>query len=312
LDKLLDAEREICRDACTVFEPKDSDLEEIKSYRLYVLAYCFQVNLMPKVCQVFIKCYELIEQMGLSNEPVEDLMDVPTARGLVVDCTAHVVQEIDLISGILRGSDLNNIQARWPTWISAIEDTVKGFMELITRIQNNPTPCRNYTQIHPSLKVTRALFPLIKLSRMFFKKLLEPRLSKNQLGLFTDLPSNELAELGDMPEIVHEMLVETLEHLKSSSIADERGMMSVNLIHLVEKLDSSFIQSFGLVQYFISQISDTQDFHQQNHYLMWFGTWDTTFTLAVRRLLDAVDPYEYEDCQCPQCLQPHPPGHQAR
>ncbi|KAA1071548.1 hypothetical protein PGT21_011274 [Puccinia graminis f. sp. tritici] len=316
IDRVLKAKREICRDACTTSEPNDPDLEEIKSYRLYILAYGFQVYLIPMICELFIKSYELIEEMAFSNDPPDHIMDVSTARGLMLDCTAEATTEIAAIRRFIQGSDMDNIQSRWSGLVPAIEETHKAYEDLIKKVQLHPVLCRSYTPVDPSIKVAKAFLPIMKLSRLFFKKLAsDPKFSNNdkRLRKFTHLPSSQLSALGELPDVLDKVLAESHEHLENSSITEE-GMTSWELSLLVDELQVGFRQSMIVVDYFISQIpdSDREGFPKQTRYREWFKLWNDTFSSSVSRLMQVVDPYLYEDCQCPNCLNPRPRRRQPR
>ncbi|KAI9614046.1 hypothetical protein KEM48_003611 [Puccinia striiformis f. sp. tritici PST-130] len=62
--------------------------------------------------------------------------------------------------------------------------------------QRDPSVCPNDTTIDPVVKVGRALIPVMKLSRTFLNKLLDPKLHTSQSDKFTKNFSSQLRNQG--------------------------------------------------------------------------------------------------------------------
>ncbi|KAI9607678.1 hypothetical protein KEM48_003588 [Puccinia striiformis f. sp. tritici PST-130] len=268
---------EICQGACSPTQSDDSDLKELKSYRLYVLKSSIKANLMPLICDGFDKYVGLIQQLNLSTETFQGEPDISAAQKQVDAYTSYVYEEIDLTISLPR-----------------------DFLGLIKEREKQPVVCPNYNPNGPSIPVLIQFIPIVKLSRLFFNKLSCPPLDEGIFLRFSDLPSSQMEALGEMPHKFLRLLADVCALLKHSSVG--RADITVRRLNvLVESLDSSFDRCFNVADYFINQIPDTLGSSIQNYLKTWFANWYTSFNLAISNLMKAVESYEYKLCECSDC-----------
>ncbi|KNF03402.1 hypothetical protein PSTG_03342 [Puccinia striiformis f. sp. tritici PST-78] len=301
LDQIDSAQEEICQGACSPTQSDDSDMEELKSYRLYVLKSSIKATLMSLICESFRKHVDLIQQLNLSTETFQGEPDIYAAKKQVEEYTSYVYEEIDSTINLPRVSDFANMKNLWTDVIPAIDLALQDILRLIKETEKRPVVCPNYTPNDPSIPVLIQVIPIVKLSRLFFNKLSCPPLDEGILVRFSDLPSSRMEALGEIPHKFLRLLADVCALLKHSSVG--RADITVRRLNvLVESLDSSFDRCFNVADYFINQILDTLGSSIQNYLKTWFANWYTSFELAISNLMKAVESYEYKLCECSDCL----------
>ncbi|KNF03401.1 hypothetical protein PSTG_03341 [Puccinia striiformis f. sp. tritici PST-78] len=300
MDQIDSAQEEICQGACSPTQSDDSDLKELKSYRLYVLKSSIKANLMPLICDGFDKYVGLIQQLNLSTETFQGEPDISAAQKQVDAYTSYVYEEIDLTISLPRVCDFANIKHLWHDIVPAIDLALKDFLGLIKETEKQPVVCPNYNPNDPSIPVLIQVIPIVKLSRLFFNKLSCHPLDEGIFVRFSDLPSSQMEALGEMPHKFLRLLADVCALLKHSSVG--RADITVHRLNvLVESLESSFHRCFNVADYFINQILDTLGSSIQNYLKTWFANWYTSFNLAISNLMKAVESYEYKLCECSDC-----------
>ncbi|KAI9607676.1 hypothetical protein KEM48_003586 [Puccinia striiformis f. sp. tritici PST-130] len=217
MDQIDSAQEEICQGACSLRESNDSDLEELKSCRLYVLKSSIKTNLIPFICD---------------SEP-----DTSAAKQQVDEYTSYVCREINLTTLLPQVSDFDNMTHAWYDPVPRIDRALGDFLELIKEAETGPVACPNYTPNDRSIQVVRRLVPLMKLSRLLFNKLSRPPAEEEYALLFSDLPSSQLNALTEMPNKFLQLLADLCALLKDSSAA--RVDVTVRRLNvLVKSLES--------------------------------------------------------------------------
>ncbi|KNF03387.1 hypothetical protein, variant [Puccinia striiformis f. sp. tritici PST-78] len=302
MDQIDSAQEEICQGACSLRESNDSDLEELKSCRLYVLKSSIKTNLIPFICDSFHKYVDLIHQLDLSTEAFEGEPDTSAAKQQVDEYTSYVCREINLTTLLPQVSDFDNMTHAWYDPVPRIDRALGDFLELIKEAETGPVACPNYTPNDRSIQVVRRLVPLMKLSRLLFNKLSRPPAEEEYALLFSDLPSSQLNALTEMPNKFLQLLADLCALLKDSSAA--RVDVTVRRLNvLVKSLESLFNRCTNLVDYLMHQTADTAGFPIQNSLKTWLANWNPTFNLAISNIIQAFGSHNRELCECSNCSQ---------
>ncbi|KAH9454362.1 hypothetical protein KEM48_003615 [Puccinia striiformis f. sp. tritici PST-130] len=297
----------LCCRSCSPFESNDSGLEEIKSYRIYVLSCKIELDLMPTICQTFERYKELLEQRMIANSTGKSLPDQSYQKGSnrmeVVNLTSITSQEINATIELIQGSDFDNLQYRWPSRLSAIDSGLEEFLILIHEVENEPMDCPNSTQIDPSVKVAKSILVLIKLSRIFFQRISsvtsqinkEPhqqqQQQQQQQQCFSNLSSAQLSTLGELPKDFTAILQDILQPLQNSPMTEEESMIE-ELSTLIEEIKTSFTSGLDVV----NQLAINMDYFR-----VWSETWKSSFDISIHNLTQISESYQYLDCQCSRC-----------
>ncbi|KAI7951673.1 hypothetical protein MJO28_007357 [Puccinia striiformis f. sp. tritici] len=179
----------------------DGTLDEIMSskneiYSTSYLCYIFNLNLWPTICDGFRKYNELLQQLDLSTEKSQEPINITLARKKAIDCTTAIQDQIDSTINIINGSDLQNNEYGWSHMIPGIDHGMRDLFKMMQDAQRDPSLCPNDTTIDPVVQVGRALIPVMKLSRTFLNKLLDPKLHTSQSDKFTKNFSSQLRNQG--------------------------------------------------------------------------------------------------------------------
>ncbi|KAI9607679.1 hypothetical protein KEM48_003589 [Puccinia striiformis f. sp. tritici PST-130] len=197
LAKLLDPSELAQTQAQTQADRTSSNLTDSTSY----LCYIFNLNLWPTICD------------GTDQQTL--------ARKKAIDCTTAIQDQIDSTINIINGSDLQNNEYGWSHMIPGIDHGMRDLFKIMQDAQRDPSVCPNDTTIDPVVQVGRALIPVMKLSRTFLNKLLDPKLNTSQSDKFTKLFSSQPRDQGELPEKLFKEFGEMCDNLWSSQMTEE-------------------------------------------------------------------------------------------
>ncbi|KAI7936640.1 hypothetical protein MJO28_015539 [Puccinia striiformis f. sp. tritici] len=131
------------------------------------------------------------------------------------------------------------------------------------------------------IHLTEHLLSIMKLSRLFFNKILRSGINREGLPAYTEMNSKQLRCLCnsacnvsfDLSGLVD--LLQTAERSLPANLVDTR-----NFTEVVQTLASRFEALLLLFRTYLVPLIRQTD---QDHYKNWFAIWDTQFTLAVIR-----------------------------
>ncbi|PLW04440.1 hypothetical protein PCASD_26376 [Puccinia coronata f. sp. avenae] len=279
----------------------DQHLKELKKLQLKGLDQYFRRNdLHFHLSAVFAQSNLIIQELRLSSIPScssPSLPSIPRARKFLIDHTSSSRKMIQSMIDWLAASELQHIQDLWLNEVSSIDRALVDCLVLInssdTEEHNNQTsesviePSAVNPRIKPVIQVAKSLIPVIKLSRMFLKKLSERAMNASRLPSFTEMDSDQLDRLSGTATQVRLSLDHILRTLKSTERRNHDGFTVMSYATAIQRdLQDALLH---VVLHFVPRIPETQGFHGQNHYRTWFIVWLTQFKLAIQNLIDVTE-----------------------
>ncbi|KAI9606630.1 hypothetical protein H4Q26_006166 [Puccinia striiformis f. sp. tritici PST-130] len=181
LDQIISALHTICPTRTSDFLPteeNDGHFEEYKVFRFDGLDHYIKRELLESVMRALYESCQLIRHMGFST---------PNANWNVIQVVAEKLDRrinfcrdaIESTKQWFNGSEFDNVQAHWWYQLEDIDEVLEKFSILIDppdSMEENEVgdePVDNQSQSHSegAIRLAKLVLPIIKLSRLFFKKL---------------------------------------------------------------------------------------------------------------------------------------------
>ncbi|WAR53002.1 hypothetical protein PtB15_2B430 [Puccinia triticina] len=265
----------------------DQHTNELKSYRLEQL----EIHLLEltrvekKISPVCHRYYEL-QHLKDPAEDVDVREELHCSKFFADEYTSYALHMIDLITGCLKDSEIDLVQSRWASGTGSIDGTLVKLLRLI-----NLKTQIGRERVHPlriqAIHLGELLIPIIKLTRLFFRKL--PRLGMNKKWpLFTKMSSAELDDLDysahDVASILHDFLI-YLEHYSNPNnalLAPYDLLQAAN--HLKANLESALLK---ITVHIVPLIAETSSSLVQRDFSAWLITWRTETSVAIQQVVEA-------------------------
>ncbi|KAH9465126.1 hypothetical protein Pst134EA_013021 [Puccinia striiformis f. sp. tritici] len=198
--------------------------------------------------------------------------------------TAEVLDSITRIIKWLKGNELDNIQMDWEHHIANIDRSLGRVTRLLdpANYANEPDPG---SPLEPPVELVRLTIPIIKLSRLFFSKLIESRKNRTTTQFFTTMSSQQI-----------EALIQEGAHI-SNGIGDiwqtlryERGYYEERLDGLLMGVLHQFDTVMRLIILYILPLIP-QDPSSEQNLMAWLVDWNNLFLDANKRCIRAYETY---------------------
>ncbi|KAI7951212.1 hypothetical protein MJO28_006896 [Puccinia striiformis f. sp. tritici] len=198
--------------------------------------------------------------------------------------TAEVLDSITRIIKWLKGNELDNIQMDWEHHIANIDRSLGRVTRLLdpANYANEPDPG---SPLVPPVELVRLTIPIIKLSRLFFSKLIESRKNRTTTQFFTTMSSQQI-----------EALIQEGAHI-SNGIGDiwqtlryERGYYEERLDGLLMGVLHQFDTVMRLIILYILPLIP-QDPSSEQNLMAWLVDWNNLFLDANKRCIRAYETY---------------------
>ncbi|KNE94703.1 hypothetical protein PSTG_11977 [Puccinia striiformis f. sp. tritici PST-78] len=139
--------------------------------------------------------------------------------------------------------------------------------------------------LQPVIELTKSLITIIKLCRLFFKKLSQQGMNKKQLPLHTDMNSKQIKCLCELAEDVYADFLEIVLlflDVETAETVPSRHMIKRHMIKIAERVANRFEAPWLLVLlHLVPLIPDTGGRSEQSYYKEWFTTWHTQIIVAL-------------------------------
>ncbi|POW07213.1 hypothetical protein PSTT_08408 [Puccinia striiformis] len=236
--------------------------------------------------KVFQESCEMLEKLQLSTEQGDSSeMTVPTHRHYLLCFIACTCNQIATALGWTKGSELDLIQIYWtfPLWNidSSLDDVIllinakEGNQELQVEERGSDPPRR------PVVQLARLVITIVKLSRMFLRKLSRRGMNKQRLPLFTGMCTDQLETLFKSADNVRDEIIELTNNCTTDGTFND-----AQLAKSAENLKLQFESYSALILlYFVPLIPDTDGYPTQTYFRAWFATWHDQFNLAIQNLI---------------------------
>ncbi|POW07424.1 hypothetical protein PSHT_09948 [Puccinia striiformis] len=270
----------------------DQHMEEFKPYRLHGLYHQLSEFLLDHIMDLSHQACELIEQLDLSMDTYFGKVDVARARELVLLEESRFMKSVDPVIDWLKGSELDIVQIGWSTEGPDINVTLYRTLNLIKQTVD-PTQEDHQPETgplsEPIIQLAESLLPIVKLSRVFLRKLSVRGMNRKRLPMFTKMCSTDLNNVAELvPNVVGD-LDDVVTILRDAHSIDNLTTRQL-LIEAVRVIEHHFKDPLLLILlHFVPIIPDTDGLPTQNYYRDWFADWKTMFTIAVGNFLNHAE-----------------------
>ncbi|KAA1102825.1 hypothetical protein PGTUg99_036444 [Puccinia graminis f. sp. tritici] len=204
LDEIQAARTTLAQEPSASLMNSDSELEGIKRYRLSILTRLLAVELFSVLrdqCQVSCKTIQLFLTNAARGNPG------PLGGAFLHQVVSAIrLRVFKSISHALDRSDFCILQWRWPAGFPVIEQHLHQHLRLIKRQEDCWLVHDPVSSDEPAtdslVPLQRAIVALLKLARLFYKKLSSDRgigRLERFMPRFSGLSSAQLATLGESP-----------------------------------------------------------------------------------------------------------------
>ncbi|KAH9465211.1 hypothetical protein MJO28_007000 [Puccinia striiformis f. sp. tritici] len=282
---------DVCGEPVYSLSAKKSDqhLQELKLFRLRGIR-ASGGGVWSQARKVFQESCEMLEKLQLSTEQGDSSeMTVPTHRHYLLCFIACTCNQIATALGWTKGSELDLIQIYWtfPLWNidSSLDDVIllinakEGNQELQVEERGSDPPRR------PVVQLARLVITIVKLSRMFLRKLSRRGMNKQRLPLFTGMCTDQLETLFKSADNVRDEIIELTNNCTTDGTFND-----AQLAKSAENLKLQFESYSALILlYFVPLIPDTDGYPTQTYFRAWFATWHDQFNLAIQNLINTIE-----------------------
>ncbi|KAH9456937.1 hypothetical protein Pst134EA_020845 [Puccinia striiformis f. sp. tritici] len=269
----------------------DHQLKRFKSYSLEELLSNFQES-QNHIVNLFGDACKDLQQMKLCTDE-----STCATRGMGArSWKEHTLDFIDLTITCLTGSELNVIQNRWSCPVGGMDELVR----VIVRVGSPPfDPETSLSRVHtdvmgrrrrlvrePIIQLTKSVIPLIKLAKIFYRKLFKHEINRKRLPLYTDMSSKQLECLNDSAFDVEQDLIKLVKRFcKADTTRGAANTRSQGIDKLIDAIASRLeAASHLVVLYVVPLIPESDGLPGQNYFNKWFMTWNTQFVLAIHNV----------------------------
>ncbi|KAI7944191.1 hypothetical protein MJO28_011719 [Puccinia striiformis f. sp. tritici] len=252
----------------------DAHDEGAKLFRLCGLDELLTESVFNDMNGVLRDCSRLILQLGLSTEIWKYPDWTDTTRGRLERCTIGCQNGIDETIRWLSGYELDLVRQRWPDDNNSIGGSIADFClwtNPANKIEQEKASAKilyqnmfvRYPPSEPACQLAQSLIPLMKLSRLFFKKLSNWELNTKRPSLFTKMSSDQLKYLDRCSRFSSDIIDEfqTILVLKPFP----RVFPGDHLTKLANELNTHFQRTISLiVLYFLYKTSLKKWNHVEN------------------------------------------------
>ncbi|KAI7956801.1 hypothetical protein MJO28_003896 [Puccinia striiformis f. sp. tritici] len=245
-------------------QSNDQDLGRIKIYRLDCLKANF-LKVSEKIGRFFLLANDLLKSINEDLSPDKSKLRTPAP-------------------GVLAGHRDTHEQA--DHLIDSTIETIMNSTNPGTRsdlAQSDYMPSGKFAQ-EPTVCLAELMIPIMKLSRLFFKKISIRGVNTKRLPLSTKMCTNEILSVAkSLGEMVSDLL--SMTYLLHAFDVPGRAPNYNSFIAVTERLNSRFEASVRVaLLHLVPSIPDTDGSPLQNYYRSWIVNWNTQRLFAVDNL----------------------------
>ncbi|KAH9440589.1 hypothetical protein Pst134EB_031199 [Puccinia striiformis f. sp. tritici] len=198
------------------------------------------------------------------------------------DQTEEALNSIESIINCLNKSEADAAEEHWKPGLLMMDDL------LYMAIRSSDVSSEWKSIRKPVLRLTEAVKPIIKLSRLFFAKLSKRGMNTKRLPPFSEMNSKQLKCLYESSQTIANDLHE-LWHLlfKADSAPEAVPTNTCDMTHKLETLSSHFEAPLLLVVIYLVPLTPETD-PDHSYYRSWFATWNTQLMLAINHFQDVA------------------------
>ncbi|KAH9466759.1 hypothetical protein Pst134EB_001808 [Puccinia striiformis f. sp. tritici] len=255
----------------------DHQLKEWKFYRINELRSKI-VDVVFEINTSLHSAHLHIYHIRLSTDPQEENDEGAYEAG--------IEEALDVIKSTMtwcKGSELDIAEEYWRNNLFRIDNLLR---ETFNLVDQTVYPTHHYMNekrkfvLQPVIQLTKFLMTIIKLCRLFFKKLSKRGMNQSQLPLHTDMNSKQIKCLCELAGNVYADIVKIILLFRNVEMA--HTVRSQKLIDIADRLVHRFETPLLLVTlHLVPLIPQTNGLSEQNYYRKWFATWHTQIIVAL-------------------------------
>ncbi|KAA1073592.1 hypothetical protein PGT21_016831 [Puccinia graminis f. sp. tritici] len=263
-------------------ETNDQGFNEFKIYRLYHLEASIRTDLQVGLLSLFSEFHQFLRDFKDGGD---------TNPCLIEFAVRDINQIIDWAIKLSRASELSVIWTLWKNEIPGCDEELEGML-----IQMGPT--RLLDGEHeallspPAVELGTSLIPVFKLSRLFFNKLSQERVTKEDVGSFTEMSSAQLSTLDGWIEQIFSSIASMHFSIKNAD-EDDPVNTSAAIIDELETLKALFRSYQLLIDKYIlpNLFPNSLDLSSRVYFKDWLDSWTTSFSKAIHNAIHAANTY---------------------
>jgi hypothetical protein len=279
----------------------DQDLEEFKEFRREGLSSELK-SLNRSLLSLFDKSSNMIRELTRpSTLTIESHQRLQSSRrSAISQHTYTAARYIDHVIEWMTAHEFTLIQKYWAAQVHYTHiEFLSDLPKLIYRATHHPEREYSYDGLAKCLKnkhalpLAQALIPLMKLSRVFFKKLIKDALNQIPSKPFTNMNSYQLETLSDsVGYIMHDLFIimKSIAEYGSEDITNDQDYNPEYIEGIITKTIRRFNSNILLViAYFIPLIPNS--ILDPNHLQTDLLQWNNLFSIAAQRCILAAQSY---------------------
>ncbi|KAH9445450.1 hypothetical protein MJO29_011729 [Puccinia striiformis f. sp. tritici] len=265
----------------------DQNLERLKAYRLH--------NLRAKFAEA---SEEIFENCQLGSNLIDHIKLSPAAFNLRGDVdfmgdwfTLTAVEAVEAVIGSITGSDLDVAQNCWKDDLEEIDSMLWG-IETVAKPgtyvgYEGQRPIRKLAR-EPVIKLAYMAIGIIKLAKLFFKKLSRRGMATKRFPVVTTMCSEQISILAQLVGQVARDIMKLLALLTQAE-ANDPAATSHEFIQVAKDIKSRFdLPLLVVANHLIPAIPDTDRLQDRDYFKNWFMSWDTELTCATEKLIQVA------------------------
>ncbi|KAH9468106.1 hypothetical protein MJO28_006553 [Puccinia striiformis f. sp. tritici] len=309
----------------------DNQLQNLKGSRFQGLLFKIKF-LNHDICALFIHSSQLIQELKLSPKRYRRQTRKFNHRGRVTQFTELIKESIELITRWLKHSEFHHVQDEWDIEVGGIDEKLAKLTKLINPTITKPVEEEEESgegtgeeegreghvdegdvedsddedsvdgeedQLEiedlsdPAIELARSAMPIIKLSRLFFKKLSRIGNYKFSGEQFTEMSSNQLGRLERSAGDISSLITKLNDKMVEVDVNDQFHTVTI-LTRTVEDLHPIFDSCILLIILYVVPLMkiSPQDHHSSSQsdidLKTWLGEWNNLFLTSTQNFIHAL------------------------
>ncbi|KAH9473548.1 hypothetical protein MJO28_017365 [Puccinia striiformis f. sp. tritici] len=267
----------------------DQHLEALKFIRLDRLRT--RADRMRCTIEDFLDaCWFLIEDLEISPEKLTEWDVIVRSQNRMDARKSWAIAEIESTIIFIRGSELNFAQMEWqfesPVNIDDLLSKATSRINLLNNKMNQtPTFRTLQTRNGPVIQLTKSTIAIVKLSRLFYKKLSGTAFSIKRCPLYTKMCSSEL-----------DTMISSATRTRNELDQMMCALDDFRYPAIVESAARSLLKEFQALLFLITfklvpLIQGNEADSAQIELMTWFADWSTLLHVATRNVAEASEPF---------------------
>ncbi|POW13789.1 hypothetical protein PSTT_03425 [Puccinia striiformis] len=264
---------------------------QLKGFRAQGLQTIVE-DLISNMCIVFSTCFEFMGSLKLPSQTLNRYGRIFRHKDMLTLETTRAAHAIDGAIKQLKGHEFYYIREDWEDNVFQIHRLLRLVTDVISSANDSDDVDDDDNDseiVHPSrpaIRVLQSMIPVIKLSRLFFKKLLRSGMKETPLQSYTEMSSDQINALADSARSILYNLDQIYDALTDPVLADESPE---EIPRLINEITSEFNTTMLLVVFYIVPvIPQVNNPPSQSPLTTWLVDWNHLFLIAIQDCISAT------------------------